>query len=512
MKTERVKNASRNAVFGVWLKLYQVLIPFFMKTAIVSYLGMDYLGLNGLFTSILQVLNLAELGVGSAMVFSMYKPIAEDDTKTVRALLSLYRKYYRWIGNIIAVVGICLVPFLPKIIHGSMPDDMNLYVLYLLNLSSVVLSYWFMSYKSSILTACQRNDVISKVMLLTETVKYVLQFLVLVLFKSYYLYVAVMVITQILCNLLTAWMADKMYPEYRAEGELPKEAVSGIHRRIRDLFTAKLGGTVVTTVDTLVISSFLGLTILGIYQSYHYVLTALFGLLTTIMTACMAGIGNSLVVDKEEKVYGDFKLLSFLLMWVNGICVSCLWNLYQPFMKLWMGKDALLPFSCVVLFCIYFLLYSITLLFCAYKDAAGIWHQDRFRPLVASVVNLSLNIIFVRRMGITGIITATVISYGVIIIPWLLYNLFHSIFSSNRAVGYLLQLIQHGVTIAESVAISNFICSKVTGNDVVVFVINGIISVIVSCLLFTAINYRSTEFLQMIRLFGRLKKGKHRIA
>ena len=139
MKTERVKNASRNAVFGVGLKLYQVLIPFFMKTAIVSYLGMDYLGLNGLFTSILQVLNLAELGVGSAMVFSMYKPIAEDDTKTVRALLSLYRKYYRWIGNIIAVVGICLVPFLPKIIHGSMPDDMNLYVLYLLNLSSVVL-------------------------------------------------------------------------------------------------------------------------------------------------------------------------------------------------------------------------------------------------------------------------------------------------------------------------------------------------------------------------------------
>ena len=133
MKIEKTKNASRNIVFGILMKIYQILLPFAIRTIIMYTIGVEYLGLNSLFTSILQVLNLAELGVGSAMIFSMYKPIAEDDSITICALMALYRLYYRIIGGVILVAGLVLTPFIPKLISGSVPPDMNIYILYLLN-------------------------------------------------------------------------------------------------------------------------------------------------------------------------------------------------------------------------------------------------------------------------------------------------------------------------------------------------------------------------------------------
>ena len=168
MKIERTKNAARNIVFGVVLKLYQIFIPFLMRTAMIYFMGVQYLGLNSLFTSILQVLNLAELVVGSAMVFSMYKPIVEDDSKTICALMHLYRTYYNVIGVIIAVVSIVVTPFIPHLIKSDLPPELNVYVLYLLNLAATVLSYWLFAYKNALFQAHQRNDITSKITLKQE--------------------------------------------------------------------------------------------------------------------------------------------------------------------------------------------------------------------------------------------------------------------------------------------------------------------------------------------------------
>jgi len=168
-----------------FLKIYQLLVPFVMRTAMIYFLGVQYLGLNSLFSSVLQVLNLAELGVGSAMVYSMYKPIADDDTDTICALMRLYKIYYRIIGLVVCVAGLILLPFIPYLIKGEVPPDINVYILYVLNLGATVLSYWLFAYKNSILQAHQRTDMISKVMLVTETVKYILQFVILAIFHNY---------------------------------------------------------------------------------------------------------------------------------------------------------------------------------------------------------------------------------------------------------------------------------------------------------------------------------------
>ena len=189
MKIERTKNAGRNIFFGIILKAYQIVVPFIMRTAMIYWMGVQYLGLNSLFTSVLQVLNLAELGVGSAMVYSMYKPIAEDDKVTICALMKLYKSYYNIIGVIIAVIGCMLTPFIPKLISGDIPNGISVYVLYLLNLAATVFSYWLYAYKSSILQAYQRTDIISKVTLFTNTVHFGLQLVVLVVFRNYYYFV-----------------------------------------------------------------------------------------------------------------------------------------------------------------------------------------------------------------------------------------------------------------------------------------------------------------------------------
>ena len=175
MKIERTKNAKKSIAAGLIFKVAQMILPFFMRTVMLYYMGEEYLGLNGLFTSVLQVLNLAELGVGSAMVFSMYKPIAEDDTPRICALMRLYRTYYRVIGLVVGVAGVAIAPFIPHLIAGDVPTELNAYILYFLNLGATVLSYWLFAYKNCLFQAHQRTDVSSIVGLITNICQYGIQ-------------------------------------------------------------------------------------------------------------------------------------------------------------------------------------------------------------------------------------------------------------------------------------------------------------------------------------------------
>lgn len=507
MKIERTKNATRNIIFGIILKGYQIVVPFLMRTAMIYLMGVKYLGLNSLFTSILQVLNLAELGVGSAMVYSMYRPIADDNNVVICALMRLYRTYYRVIGLVIAVIGGLLTPFIPKLISGDIPESINIYVLYLLNLGATVLSYWLYAYKNSILQAHQRTDVVSKVTLMTSTIQYGLQLLILWLFKNYYLYVIVLLATQALTNIVTAIWADKLYPQFKPKGDVVLKERKAINRRIRDLFTAKLGGTIVSSADTIVISAFLGLSMLAVYQNYYYIMNSVLGFVLIIYSSCTAGIGNSLVMESEEKNYFDFKKLVFLTMWIAAICISCFIGLYQPFMTLWVGKQYLLDMDVVMLLCIYFYLYLVNHLSCVYKDAAGIWHQDRFRPLIGGMVNLGLNLIMVRYIGIYGIILSTICSYVLVAMPWLIHNLFSLVFKRS-AIEYILILLKGASVSAVAGFASYILCCLVPFEGIMQLIINTFICVI-SSLSILQIAYRKDPMYEpFLELCNRVSKYK----
>ena len=342
MKIARINNATRNIRAGLCLQVFQIFVPFFMRSVMIYMMGIQYLGLSSLFSSVLQVLNLAELGVGSAMVYSMYKPIAEDDDDAICVLLKLYRTYYRVIGLVIAAVGCALTPIIPYIIKSDVPAGINIYILYLLNLGATVLSYWLFAYQSSILQAYQRTDVVSKVTLVTSTIQYGLQLFVLGAFHNYYLYVIVILATQALTNIMTAVYATKLYPKFKPKGNMSREEVKRINRRIRDLFTARLGAVIVNSADTIVISAFLGLTVLAVYQNYYFIITSIIGFVTVIFSSVTAGIGNSLMVETKEKNFNDLIKFTFIICWIAGICSCCLLNLFQPFIRIWVGEDLML--------------------------------------------------------------------------------------------------------------------------------------------------------------------------
>lgn len=507
-KIERTKNATRNIIFGVILKAYQIIVPFLMRTAMIYLMGVQYLGLNSLFTSILQVLNLAELGVGSAMIYSMYKPIAEDDNATICALMNLYRTYYRIIGAIIAAVGLFLTPFVPKLISGDVPQGINIYVLYLLNLGATVLSYWLFAYKNSILQAHQRVDIVSKVTLVTSTVQYALQLFVLWVFKNYYLYVVALLTTQALTNIITAICADKLYPQFKPAGKVATEEKKAINGRIKDLFTSKIGSIIYDSADTIVISSFLGLTALAVYQNYFYILNAITSLITVVFSACTAGIGNSIVVETKEKNYRDLNKFTFIICWGAGFCSVCLLCLYQPFMELWVGKDLMLSFLAVICFVVYFFVRQMNSLFNMYKDASGMWHEDRFRPLVAALTNLVLNLILVQFIGIYGILISTVVAIICVGMPWLLRNLFTVIFERKHLLDYLKKLLYYCIIILISCIVTYAICEKINFGLLTTLIVRGVVCVVIPNIIYLVAYKKKTEFKDSLALVNKMTKGK----
>lgn len=504
MQVNRTKNAARNIVFGVLLKLYHIVVPFFMRTVMIHFMGVQYLGVNSFFTSVLQVLNLAELGVGAAMVYSMYEPVAKGDTPTICALLNLYRTFYRAIGIFIGAVGLLLTPFIPRLVKSGFPSDLNIYLVYWLNLAATCLSYWLFAYKNALLVANQRSDVASKVTILTKSLQFVLQFLALYLVRNYYLYMVISLVTQALTNVFTAAVATKMYPQFIPRGHLPKGQTRQITGRIRDLFTAKVSTVVLKSFDSIVISSALGLTTLAVYQNYYFIVSSVINTVETIFESCMSGIGNSIIFESESKNYRDLVKFSFAINWISGICACCFLNLFQPFIELWVGKELMLPFQVVVCFCLYFYSYEMNRMINTFKDAAGLWHEDRFRPMTAAIVNLGLNLFTVRFLGVYGVILSTVVSFVLVEYPWLLHNLFSTLFDRSLLWNYVLCLLNYVTVTALICTVSYFACNGITGNLYLTLFFRAVVCLVLPNILFIAVYFRKPEFIECVELADRM--------
>lgn len=504
-KIERTKNAGKGIFFGTILKTYQIIVPFIMRTVMIYCMGVDYVGLNSLFTSVLNVLNIAELGVGAAMVFCMYEPIAKDDDTTICALMKLYKIYYRVIGLIVAVCGCVLTPFIPYFIKSDVPQSINIYILYSINLAATVLSYWLFAYKNSILQAHQRVDVISKVTLLTSTVQYICQFIILIRFRNYYAYVIVALLTQVLTNVFIAIASNRLYPNFKDYGRLEKSEVRKINQRIKDLFTAKIGGTITNSADTIIISSFMGLTVLAIYQNYYFIMNAVCGFIAVIFSSVTAGIGNSLVTESLEKNYNDFKKFSFIICFLLNLCCCCFVAIYQPFMRLWVGEELMLGEEFVFLFCILFYLLELAMVWATVKDAAGLWHADRFRPLIGSSANLVMNIIFVRPLGLYGVILSTIISYSFISMPWLVHNLFKLLYKRSIRC-YFFEILRYVIVTAVCCLIVYIFCKRIAVQGIPEILIKGISAILISVFIQVFIFRKNKEYKEMICLIKSIKK------
>ncbi|MBE6818643.1 MAG: polysaccharide biosynthesis protein [Ruminococcaceae bacterium] len=482
-KATRTQHARRNIITSVINKLVIMLTNFILRTVLIKFLGQEYLGLDSLFVSILQILSLTELGISSAMVYSMYKPLAEDDTPAVCALLKLYRTVYRWIALAMTVIGLAITPFLPLIVKKDMPEGMNLYLLYFINLANTVLSYVLFAYRSSLFTADQRYSVNNNLYSIFKIGGTVLQVLALVLLRnqfSYYLYSLILPLTTVLKNLALYFLSNRMYPQYKCEGTVPKEEINSIKKRCAGMFLHKLSFVFRNSFDSIVISAFLGLAILGQYNTYYYIINAISGIMILVSNSVTASVGNSIVVESKAKNYADFNKLQLLYMWLTSWLTVCLVACTQPFIKLWVGEKMMFSDAVMIVFCIYFFTTHFSRVCHLYRQAAGLWWQDRYRPIVETVVNLGLNILLVKYLGVTGVMLSTIFCIVGIECTWGTSILFRNYFTEQKQSRYMLRLLWACVLTAISGGLTYYICHKINLTGIPALLVYGIIGSVIS--------------------------------
>lgn len=479
MADSRTKNTVRNIGAGLINQAVSIILPFINRTIILWSLGVEFTGLSGLFSSILSVLGIAELGFNTAIVYSLYRPMSEHDEKKICEIVSLFRKIYGIIGTIILTIGMIIMPFLKYLIHGSYPSEINLYVVYFLYLINSVISYYMFAYKECLLIADQRQDMAQNMRTVVNVMRYVAQFIVLLIFHSFYYYLIVTVIGTIVTNLGIQCITVKRYPYFKQikkKQHIPKELVA----QVKGLMIDKLCDTFRNSFDNLIISSFIGLTATAIYGNYYYIYSAVYGIMLTICNAMSASVGNSIVEKDEYQNYENLLTFSAIFAVIMGICTALLACLYQPFMKLWAGEDLLLSTFNMFLFCIYFYVINMNNIRNQYISGTGIWWKLKMSYIVETVANLLLNFILGKHWGISGVLLATIIT--IFVFNYLQRNsiLFKCYFKNSSYTRYLFEQFYFAFFALVAVGISYAICEKLEVNNILGIALEGTVTLSVS--------------------------------
>lgn len=420
MKLDIIANAKRNVVAGVINRGLTTFLPFVNRTLFIWLLGPAYLGLNGLFASLLGVLSLAELGFGQAVVCAMYKPVAEDDRETVCAYFGFYRTVFRLIGLLILILGLALFPFLPKLVHGDVPADIDLRVIYLIHLANAVLSYFLFAYKGVLLTVHQRLDVQTHISTIVTIAQNVVSLGILCLTRNYYHYVLATIFFTVLSNILVARETKRLFPGIICTKGLSRERRRKVLSDVGSLFLHRVGSVISYSSDNLVISSCLGLVSVAAYGNYYTVYKSVCGFIYMIYDSLTAGFGNAVHTESKISVWEKFRKLNEFSLIVVSWCSAVMLALYQPFMQVWTEKrpELMQPLSTAVLMVVFFYVNYSRQVLQMFKSALGLWKQDRFKPVVSGLANLAMNFGMIYVLGLNGAILSTIVAFLFIEIPW----------------------------------------------------------------------------------------------
>lgn len=486
-----------------------LLVPFATRTALIYTIGIQYVGLNSLFTSVLSVLSFAELGIGSALVYAMYEPMAKGEESKICALLALYRKCYRVIGIVIVLLGLALMPFLDLLVSGDVPPDIDIRIIFLAYLLNTAISYLTFTYKQSLFVADQRVDVPSKLSAVTSAAMGALQIGALLATQNYYLYVLAIPIATLVNNLAIGYLTSKYYPDFRCKGSISRAELKDISKNVAGLVFVKVGSVVLTASDTLVVSAFLGLWTLGVYNGYSVLVTAAAGLMQGIQSAIIPTIGNKIALDSKESCWNAFEVLNLLYMWLSIFAFTCLVCLINPFVAIWQGVDNTLPVGISFLLCISFLVQRSGEMSWMFREAAGLWWQGRAIPFVSSFVNLALNLMLVQVIGLYGVVASTVIALLLVNLPLGAKVLFSNFFDSRRLLkGYLLQTTGYLVLGIAIGALSILLCDAIPVDGFCGLALRLAVAVAVSNSLLFVAFWRKGTFHRAIEMAKELANAK----
>lgn len=493
----RLAHSLKN-VFAIWLgQLVSVLCTFIVRMVFVRYLAQDYLGLETLFSNVLSILSLAELGVGSAIVFSLYEPLANNDKEVVKSLMRLFRRAYTAIGVFIFVVGMSLTPFIGNLIN-NLPDIPNLHFYYMFFVVNTSVSYFFI-YKGSLITADQKNYIVSLIRYSVQLLLSIAQGVILVLTSSYELFLTAMLVATLTQNLAISFKADQMYPYIKEKDVQPidKKTLDVIKKNILGMMVHKSSSVVNAPVNGVVISKLVGLSQLAVYGNYLLVMNALAKIVDQMFDAVVSSIGNLGVTETKERQYEIFKLTHFANAFLYGALAVCFLPLVTPFVQIAFGENYLFPFHLAVLFALWFYFRGMRDAALSFISAYGLYWQTKTKALCETITLLTLGPALTMLWGVEGLLLANILVQICISIVCEATILFkhgfgRSVFPYFRRLG-----IYAFATLCLTAA-SCFIVAWLPLAPLFQFLVGGVISVIIGFGGFALLFGRTPEYKDII--------------
>ena len=495
MNESRIAKTQKNAVTAIAQNFLSIILSFLARIIFVRILSVDYLGINGLFSNVLNVLSLADLGMQTAMMYSLYKPIAEDDKDKIKNLVAFFKKIYMVIAIVVFIVGIAVIPFLKFIINLDR-DIPNLIAYYILSLLNVVISYLFI-YRTTLIVADQKSFILNKYIMIFRIISFGAQIIVLILFKNYFLYLAVAVIVGFLSNLYQNHIALKLYPFLKEKAsKLEKSDINRIVVDIKALFIYRISGTIQSNTDNILISIFVGTVFVGYYSNYIMVITSLISVITLIFNSVKASIGSIIASDDTTLEHKEFYfwVLELLDFWMVAFCSICCICLFSDFVELFFGKEYVLSLPIVIAIVLIFYTNNIRQTIWTFRETTGLFHETQYITTVTAILNIVFSLIGGHYWGMLGILIATVLSrmlYAWWKEPIILFNSYFRKSSKHYYVVYVCRFLLFGLT-----CITTYILGMVLKSDnlLVTFVWKIIICCIVPNLIFFFYFKNSKEF------------------
>lgn len=493
----RAENTFRNLKISTFAQIFNMFLSFISRTVFIHLLSTEYLGLSGLFTNVLSILALSDLGIGNAIIINLYKPLAEKDEDAICKYMNFYACAYRIIGAVIIMFGLITMPFLNYIVKTD-TDIPNLHIIYFLYVLNSAISY-FCAYKRSIITADQKEymNVINRNVFLV--LQNVLQIIFLLITKNYIIYISIMVICTFLSNLKISQVANKYYPYLKNnKSKLSRIEIKKLFKDLKAMMYHKFGNTIINSTDNIIISSFLGVFLVGMYSNYSMII----GIITTfallIFSSASASIGNLNVTESSEKVYFIFRVMQFLGIWIYGFCSLCFIFLLNPFIELWIGNKYVLDNLTVIIIVFAFFIKGIISIPGTFVDSLGLFWNTRYKPWIMAILNIFISIVGAQVLGLKGVFIGTVMSYcltSLWVDPYVLYK--HK---------FKIRFIEYGKFLGKFIIqlLLIFVILLVIEFIVKNFVLKFIICIIVPNGLFILFNFYTAEYKYLWNIANKL--------
>jgi len=495
----RVKNSIYNITYGLGSQIIITLLSFVSRTVFIHTLGNEYLGINGLFSNILTMLSLANLGIGGSIAYSLYKPLAIKDEAKIKAYMNFYEKAYRSIGIIVLALGFSILPFLNYFMKAP-PNIPHISLIYSLFVINSGVTYFFI-YKSSIIVADQKNYIVTRINCLFSIVSITIQIIILITTKNFILSLSLQIILTMIQNSYIAHIANKRYSYIKEKNKerLDKNEKKLIFKNLSALSLYNLSGVIYNGTDNIVISSIIGVYAVGIYSNYYMIISSLKSILGQIFNSLIPSIGNLNAVEDEEKKYFIFNILYLTNFWIYGICSICLVILLNPFITLWLGDKYLLDFFIVFILFIDFFTGGINTASSVFKSSSGLYWYGKFGPIVCVIINLVLSILLVKYIGIAGVILGTLISRLATyswIDPFITYKY---VLKKPLKIYFMKYAIYTAITIF-SALLTEIACTLFTTNTFITLIGKCIFCLIIPNTIFYLVFKKTKEFIYLQNL------------